>query len=86
MNQKYTEKERKHIEAVKQLACSVCDQPPPSDAHHIKQSNPYLCVALCKSCHQDSINGIHGQKAMWKIMKMDEVDALAVTYMRLIGK
>lgn len=85
MNQSYTKKERAHIEAVKQLACSVCDQPPPSDAHHIKQSNPYLCVALCKDCHT-GYNGIHGTKALWKIRKMDEVDALAVTYMRLIGK
>ena len=84
MNQRYTAAERAHIQAVKELPCSVCDMPGPSDAHHIKQSSTYTCVALCKSCHQDERNGIHGRKALWKIKKMDELDALAVTVQRLL--
>ncbi|WP_045769531.1 hypothetical protein [Xanthomonas albilineans] len=75
--------ERAHIDAVKWLPCSVCDAPGPSDAHHIKQGQHYTAVALCKDCHQGSFNGIHGQRRMWNIMKMDEVDALAVTIARL---
>lgn len=84
MNQTYTKAQRAHIHAVKELPCSVCDMPGPSDAHHIKQSQPYLCVALCMSCHKDGHNGIHGRKALWKIKKMDELDALAVTVERLM--
>ena len=85
MNQSYTRAERAHIEAVKQLPCSVCDAPAPSAAHHIKQDNPWLCVALCPDCHQGSHNGIHGRKSIWKVMRMDEYDALAVTFRRLLA-
>ena len=84
MNQQYTKSERVHIEKVKSLCCSICDAPGPSHAHHIKQSNPYLCVALCSDCHQGAHNGIHGQKAIWRVMKMDEIDALAITIVRLM--
>ena len=84
MNQSYSKRERAHIEAVKSLPCSVCDSPAPSDAHHIKQSQPFSCVALCKDCHQGAHNGWHGRRAMWKIKKMDELDALCVTIERLL--
>mgnify|MGYP003346525461 FL=1 len=84
MNNNPTAKERKHLEAVKELPCSVCDAPGPSDAHHIKQHRQYTCVALCKDCHQGSIMGWHGQRRMWNLKKMDEMDALNVTLKRLI--
>ena len=42
-------------------------------------------VALCKSCHQGPLMGWHGQRRMWAIKKMDEVDALAVTIQRLLA-
>ena len=84
MNQSYTRAERAHIEAIKQLPCSVCNAPGPSDAHHIKQDNPWLCVALCQDCHTSNHNGIHGRMAMWKIHKLDELGALAITIRRLL--
>jgi hypothetical protein len=84
MNNKLTAKERAHLGKVKELPCSVCDAPPPSDAHHIKQSSAYTCVALCKSCHQGSLMGWHGQKRAWALRKMDVNDALSVTIMRLM--
>lgn len=79
----FTPAERAHVEAVKLLPCSVCDAPGPSDAHHIKQGLHFATVALCKDCHQGSFNGLHGQRRMWLVMKMDELDALAVTLRRL---
>lgn len=79
----FTSAESAHIEAVKWLPCSVCSAPGPSDAHHIKQGQHFTVVALCKDCHQGSENGWHGRKTMWRIMKMDELDALAVTLSRL---
>lgn len=76
--------ERRHIEAVKALPCSVCDSHGPSDAHEIKQGQWFSTVALCKECHQGPLMGWHGQKRAWAIRKMDEVDALAVTVRRLM--
>lgn len=85
MNQSYSKKERAHIARVKELPCSVCDAHAPSDAHHIRQDNPYTCVALCKSCHQDPHNGIHGRMAIWNVYRMDELTALTVTFTRLLA-
>lgn len=77
-----TRAESEHLARVKSLPCSVCDASGPSDAHHIKQGQHYTVVALCKDCHQGH-NGWHGTKAFWRIKKMDELDALAVTIERL---
>ena len=82
MNNQLNARERKHLARVKELPCSVCDAPGPSQAHHIKQGNQYTCVALCPDCHRGS-NGWHGTKAFWRIRKMDELDALEKTIMRL---
>jgi hypothetical protein len=84
MNNSLTAKEKKHLARVKELPCSVCDAAGPSDAHHVKQHRQYTCVALCKDCHQGSVMGWHGQKRMWSLKKMDEIDALNITIQRLI--
>lgn len=84
MNNKLSNTERRHLARVKDLACSVCDAPGPSEAHHIKQGSQYLCVALCEDCHRGSTMGLHGQRRMWAIKKMDELDALQVTLQRLL--
>jgi hypothetical protein len=79
-----TREERDHVERVKSLPCSVCDQGQESEAHEIKQGQWFTATALCLDCHRGSVNGLHGQKRMWAIMKMDELDALAVTLRRLL--
>ncbi len=84
MNGTYTQRERDHLAAVKSLPCSVCDLPGPSEAHHIDQACVWTCVALCHDCHAGSNNGWHGRRAMWKIKKYLEIDALAVTIRRLL--
>ena len=85
MNNKLSARERAHIQRVKELPCSVCDAPGPSDAHHIEQGLQYTVVALCKDCHQGSHNGIHGRRAMWNVMRMTELAALDVTIRRLMA-
>jgi MinD superfamily P-loop ATPase len=80
-----TSAERDHIETIKNMACSVCEDLGPCDAHHVKQGQHFTVIPLCKECHQGSILGWHGQKRAWKIRKMDELDALAVTIQRLRG-
>mgnify|MGYP001561625713 CR=1 FL=1 len=81
-----TADERRYVERVRSLPCSVCDWVAPSEAHEIKQGSWYTSVALCKSCHRCPKNGIHGEKVMWKIMHMSEIDALNVTIGRLMVK
>jgi hypothetical protein len=41
-------------------------------------------VALCKSCHQGSKMGWHGERRAWAIAKMEEIDALNVTVQRVM--
>jgi hypothetical protein len=84
MNQSYTHRERIHVEQVKRLPCSVCDQPGPSEAHHIEQSLPYCCISLCIECHRGK-EGWHGTKSLWRVRKMDELKALNITLGRLQG-
>jgi hypothetical protein len=84
MNNNLTKKERNHLGKVKSLPCSVCDAPAPSEAHHVKQHRQYTCIALCKDCHTGTM-GIHGTKNLWKIRKMEEIDALNVTLERLFN-
>lgn len=83
MNNKLTASQRRHLAAVKSLPCGVCGAAEPSDAHHIEQGFQYLCIPLCKDCHQGSFNGIHGQKRIWKVMKKTELSVLNDTIEKL---
>lgn len=85
MNNQLTPKERAHLGRVKELPCSLCDVPGPSEAHHVKQGQQYTAVALCPDCHRGT-NGWHGNKSYWRIKKMDELDALNITIKRLMTK
>ena len=82
MNNKLNQSERRYLALVKELPCSVCDTEGPSEAHHIKQGNQYTCVSLCPDCHRGP-QGWHGTKVLWRIRKMDELDALNITIERL---
>lgn len=84
MNNQLTNKEKKHLLSIKELPCGVCGASGPSDAHHIEQHLQYLCVPLCKDCHQGSYNGIHGQKRIWNVMKKTELTVLNETIRKLI--
>lgn len=85
MNNKLNAAERRHLARVKALPCSVCDAQGGSEAHHIEQGLQFTCVALCPDCHRGPILGWHGQKRMWAIKKMTEIDALNVTLGRLFN-
>lgn len=84
MNSKLNNAERQHLARVKSLPCSLCDAPPPSEAHHIEQGLHFATVALCAECHRGSMMGLHGQRRMWAIKKKTELDALDVTIRRLM--
>jgi len=86
VNNQLTPTERRYLALVKELPCSVCEAPGPSEAHHIKQGLQYTCVALCVDCHRGPVLGWHGQKRMWSIKKMSELDALNVTIKQLFSQ
>jgi hypothetical protein len=84
MNNKPTKREREHLAKIKEMACGVCDAAGPSDAHHIVQHEQYLCIPLCKDCHQGSFNGIHGQARIWSVYKKTEMSVLNETLRNLL--
>jgi len=77
--------EKRHIESVKELPCSVCNYSGPSECHEQKQGQWFTSVALCSACHRDDEMGWHGQKREWTIRKMDMLDALNITIKRLVS-
>ena len=86
-----TKSEAKHIVRVKNQDCAVCGQSAPSDAHHVmydrasgRKPGHFLTIPLCKSCHQGP-NGIHGDKALWKVYKISEMEALEQSLSRIYG-
>lgn len=86
-----TKSEKIHIERVKNQNCIVCDAAAPSDAHHVledrasgRKPGHFLIVPLCKACHQGP-SGIHGDRALWKIYKMSEMEALNETLSKILG-
>ena len=84
MNNKLTAAQRKYLATVKTLSCGVCDAAGPSDAHHIEQGLQYICIPLCKDCHQGSHNGIHGRRSIWNVLKKTELSVLNDTIQKLL--
>lgn len=82
--------ERKHVQRVKELPCGLCETPGPSFAHHIREgqgmsqrAGHFCTIPLCFECHQGA-QGIHGDRALWRIYKKTEVDVLDETIGRLM--
>lgn len=84
MLNKLNKKEKDHLLRIKEMDCAVCGASGPSEAHHIRQHYQYLCVPLCPDCHRGSVNGWHGQKRIWNVKKMDELDALDDTIRQIL--
>ena len=79
-----TSAESAHMGRVKESGCAVCGAGGVVEAHHTKQGNHFTTVGLCDHCHRGPM-GIHGDKTMWRIHKMDENDALNETLRRIYG-
>lgn len=80
--------ERHHLERIASLPCSLCGSTP-VHVHHIREgqgmaqrASNWLTIPLCQSCHQGP-KGVHGDKTMLRIMKMNEMDMLADTLEKL---
>ena len=80
-----TAAERRHIERIKAMACVLCDAPGPSECHEIEQGQWFTSVALCADCHRGKRNGLHGERAMWRVTKHTELSALNETLRRVLA-
>jgi len=74
------------------MPCVVCGAEP-VEVHHIlegrcpgRRSPDWLAIPVCPDCHRGAKNGIHGEQAMWKVMKKTEHDCLAQTLEALYGE
>ncbi len=79
-----TSAEREHLARLAELPCAVCNANG-EETHEIKQGAWFTSIRLCADCHRGSRNGLHGQRRMWAVKKMDELDALNVTIQRLFA-
>lgn len=83
LSKNLTDSDRNHLHKIKSMPCGVCGAAGPSDAHHIEQGMHYLCIPLCKDCHQGAHNGIHGRKSIWQVLKKTELNVLNQTIKNL---
>lgn len=83
MNNKISAAERVHLARIKEMDCGVCGASGPSDAHHVEQHLQFICIPLCKDCHQGNHNGIHGRRSIWNVLKKTELSVLNDTIRQL---
>lgn len=79
-----TAAERRHMDKAASLSCVLCDTRP-VELHHIREgqgmsqrASNFLVVALCPACHRGPI-GLHGDRSLLRIKKLEELDLLAMT-------
>ncbi|MCA3109847.1 MAG: hypothetical protein ING91_19410 [Rhodocyclaceae bacterium] len=75
--------EREHVTRVKALDCVVCGTGGVTEAHEPVQGLWWCAIALCPDCHRGP-KGWHGDRAMFRIRKWDQWDALNETLRRLM--
>lgn len=73
-----TAAEREWVGLVKEGPCSCCDAPVPCEAHEIEQGLWFTSISWCADCHR-GVSGWHGNKAFFKIRKLDEIKCLNKT-------
>lgn len=91
MSKYASKREKAHMDRVAGLGCILCrllgqEQESKTDLHHIREgqgmaqrASNWLVVPLCHDgCHQGRL-GIHGDRTLLRIAKVDELDLLAAT-------
>ena len=79
-----TKAERDHMDKVASLPCAICGIHG-VHVHHLREgqgmsqrASNWLTIPLCPECHTGP-NGIHGNKSLMRIQKIEEIDLLART-------
>ncbi len=75
---------KRHLARVHEIPCVVCGANG-VEAHHIREGQgmgqrapDMLCAALCPECHRGPL-GVHGDRSLMRIQKLDELDLVAMT-------
>lgn len=76
-------KAQQHIARLKEQPCACCDSMEETEIHEIVQGQWFLSMPLCVTCHRHSLLGLHGQRRMWSVRKLDELGALSKAIERL---
>lgn len=82
-------KASRHMGRVAALGCILCRiqgrGQAPAEIHHLREGvgmaqrqSDYLTVPLCPDCHRGP-SGLHGDKSLMRISKLDELGLLAAT-------
>lgn len=84
-----TRHEREWVDNIKRMACGVCGLPSvpgerESEAHELDQGLWFTSIPLCADCHRGKRNGLHGEKRMWAVYKLDELKVLNETLRRVM--
>ena len=77
-----TAAERRHVSAIREMSCVICDNLPPTEAHEPEQGMWFIAIPLCDLCHRGK-HGWHGDRQRWKLRKMTELKAINETLRRL---
>lgn len=89
-----TSTERAHMDRVAQLPCALhyflgTDCNTPLELHHIREgqgmsqrASNFLIVPICAEAHRGP-QGLHGNRTLWKIAGVSELDCLAWTIEQL---
>lgn len=77
--------ERRHVDAVAQLPCVVCDTHGPSHVHEPEQGLWFASIALCPPCHTGP-DGWHGTRKRWTLRRMTELKAIDKTHRLLAAR
>jgi Recombination enhancement, RecA-dependent nuclease len=85
-----TSAEKRYMCAVAKYPCIVCGALG-VHLHHVRdgqgmaqRSQHWLVVPLCPTCHTSPV-GVHGDKSMLRVQKLDEIDLLARTIEKMWG-
>lgn len=84
-----TAAEKRHLDRLAQLPCvlgkALGDYHGPVQIHHLREGqgisqrgSDFLAVPLCPDCHQ-GVHGVHGDRSLMRIAKVEELDLLAMT-------
>jgi hypothetical protein len=88
-----TRAEQCYHDRVAQMPCVLCELlgqgPSAAQLHHIREgqgmsqrASHWLVIPLCPDCHTGP-QGLHGDRTLFRLAKVDELDLLALTIERL---
>ena len=90
IGQYMTKSEKAHLDRLAELPCILCGAHG-VQIHHLREgqgkaqrASHWLAIPLCPDCHMGK-HGIHGDRSLLRIHKVEELDLLALTIRAAYG-